>query len=112
MLEMPLHIWPNKVLKVRKHLDDYFNRRNIRPNVVVETDRFESADWICSSWLRLRYHSEILLPINHSTRPNLEYKKNSSDLCRKFISNYHKKVNTRTSTYIRTTMPKIIYMDF
>ena len=40
--DLPL-ILPNKNSQVRKHLDDYFNRRNIRPNVVVETDRFESA---------------------------------------------------------------------
>ncbi len=34
-------ILPNKNSQVRKHLDDYFNRRNIGPNVVVETDPFE-----------------------------------------------------------------------
>lgn len=39
---LPL-IMPNKNSQVRKHLDDYFNRRNEFPNIVVETDRFESA---------------------------------------------------------------------
>lgn len=39
---LPL-ILPTKGSQVRKHLDDYFNRMNIRPNVIMEVDRFEAA---------------------------------------------------------------------
>lgn len=40
--DLPL-ILPTKGSQVRKHLDDYFNRMNIRPNVIMEVDRFEAA---------------------------------------------------------------------
>lgn len=36
-------ILPTKGSQVRKHLDDYFNRMNIRPNIIMEVDRFEAA---------------------------------------------------------------------
>jgi len=39
---LPL-IMPNKNSQVRDHLDDYFNRMNQHPNIVLEADRFESA---------------------------------------------------------------------
>lgn len=39
---LPL-ILPSKGLQVRKHLDDYFMRMNIHPNIVIEADRFEAA---------------------------------------------------------------------
>ncbi|WP_436854634.1 LysR substrate-binding domain-containing protein [Staphylococcus caeli] len=39
---LPL-ILPTKGSQVRKHLDDYFNRMNIHPNIVIEADRFEAA---------------------------------------------------------------------
>ncbi|TDM07695.1 LysR family transcriptional regulator [Macrococcus lamae] len=39
---LPL-ILPNKQYQVRKHLDDYFTRLNVRPNIVMEIDRFEAA---------------------------------------------------------------------
>ncbi|EKU49008.1 LysR family transcriptional regulator [Staphylococcus massiliensis] len=39
---LPL-ILPNKQYRVRKHLNDYFKRLNIRANIVMEVDRFEAA---------------------------------------------------------------------
>ncbi|WP_436938087.1 LysR substrate-binding domain-containing protein [Staphylococcus xylosus] len=39
---LPL-ILPTKGSQVRKHLDDYFNRMNMHPNIVIEADRFEAA---------------------------------------------------------------------
>lgn len=39
---LPL-ILPTKAYQVRKHLDDYFMRMQIRPNIVVEVDCFASA---------------------------------------------------------------------
>lgn len=39
---LPL-IVPNKGSQVRKHLDDYCTRIGIHPNIIVESDRFETA---------------------------------------------------------------------
>ncbi|NWK83210.1 LysR family transcriptional regulator [Staphylococcus sp. GSSP0090] len=39
---LPL-ILPTKGSQVRKHLDDYFNRMNLHPNIIIEADRFEAA---------------------------------------------------------------------
>ncbi|MDK9865990.1 MULTISPECIES: LysR family transcriptional regulator [Staphylococcus] len=39
---LPL-ILPTKGSQVRKHLDDYFTRMNIHPNIIMEVDRFEAA---------------------------------------------------------------------
>lgn len=39
---LPL-ILPTKGSQVRKHLDDYFNRLNIHPNIIIEADRFEAS---------------------------------------------------------------------
>lgn len=40
--DLPL-ILPNDTFQVRKHLNDYFMRHNIRPHIVLEVDRFETA---------------------------------------------------------------------
>ncbi|KAA1038375.1 LysR family transcriptional regulator [Macrococcus equipercicus] len=40
--DLPL-ILPNQHYQVRKHLDDYFVRLDVRPNIVMEVDRFEAA---------------------------------------------------------------------
>ncbi|MGV3244667.1 LysR family transcriptional regulator [Staphylococcus sp. 11261D007BR] len=39
---LPL-IVPNRRYQVRKHIDDYFTRLNVRPNIVMEVERFEVA---------------------------------------------------------------------
>ncbi|ARJ50487.1 LysR family transcriptional regulator [Staphylococcus lutrae] len=40
--DLPL-IVPNQGYQVRKHIDDYFTRLEIPPNIIMEVDRFESA---------------------------------------------------------------------
>lgn len=40
--QLPL-ILPNESFQVRQHLNDYFNRHAIRPNIVMEVDRFDTA---------------------------------------------------------------------
>lgn len=40
--ELPL-IVPNERSQVRNHLNDYFQHLNMRPNIVMEVDRFETA---------------------------------------------------------------------
>lgn len=40
--DLPL-ILPKKGSQVRQHLDDYFKRMNLRPDIVLEVDRFEAA---------------------------------------------------------------------
>ncbi|EMH0154553.1 TPA: LysR family transcriptional regulator [Staphylococcus aureus] len=85
---LPL-ILPNKNSQVRKHLDDYFNRRNIRPNVVVETDRFESAVGFVHLGLGYAIIPRFYYQSFHTS--NLEYKKIRPNLGRKIYINYHKK---------------------
>ncbi|WP_251517779.1 MULTISPECIES: LysR family transcriptional regulator [Staphylococcus] len=36
-------IVPMKGSQVRKHIDEYFNRMNVHPNIVIEVSRFEAA---------------------------------------------------------------------
>lgn len=85
---LPL-ILPNKNSQVRKHLDDYFNRRNIRLNVVVETDRFESAVGFVHLGLGYAIIPRFYYQSFHTS--NLEYKKIRPNLGRKIYINYHKK---------------------
>lgn len=40
--DLPL-ILPKKGSQVRQHLDDYFKRVNLHPNIILEVDRFEAA---------------------------------------------------------------------
>lgn len=89
--DLPL-ILPNKNSQVRKHLDDYFNRRNIRPNVVVETDRFESA--VGFVHLGIGYAIIPRFYYQSFNTSNLEYKKMRPNLGRKIYINYHKNANT------------------
>ena len=88
--DLPL-ILPNKNSQVRKHLDDYFNRRNIRPNVVVETDRFESA--VGFVHLGIGYAIIPRFYYQSFNTSNLEYK-NAPKLRTKNYINYHKNANT------------------
>lgn len=39
---LPL-IVPNRGYQVRKHIDDYFTHLDVRPHIIMEVDRFESA---------------------------------------------------------------------
>ena len=87
MDELPL-ILPNKNSQVRKHLDDYFNRVGIRPNIIMESDRFESATNLVHLGIgyavipRFYYQS-------FNTR-NLDYIKIRPNLGRKIYINYLK----------------------
>ena len=86
--ELPL-ILPNKNSQVRKHLDDYFNRVGIHPNIIMESDRFESATNLVHLGIgyavipRFYYQS-------FNTR-NLDYIKIRPNLGRKIYINYLKK---------------------
>lgn len=106
---LPL-ILPNKNSQVRKHLDDYFNRRNIRPNVVVETDRFESAVGFVHLGLGYAIIPRFYYQSFHTS--NLEYKKIRPNLGRKIYINYHKNANTPNKYIHSYNNAKIIYMDF
>ncbi|BBD89277.1 LysR substrate binding domain protein [Staphylococcus caprae M23864:W1] len=85
---LPL-IMPNKNSQVRKHLDDYFNRRNEFPNIVVETDRFESA----TNFVHLNLGYAIVPRFYYQSyfAKNLDSIKIRPNLGRKIFINYLKK---------------------
>ncbi|MBO1198644.1 LysR family transcriptional regulator [Staphylococcus simiae] len=90
---LPL-ILPNKNSQVRKHLDDYFNRSNVRPNIIVETDRFESA--VSFVHLGLGYAIIPRFYYQSFNTDHLEYKKIRPNLGRTIYINYLKKRNHST----------------
>ncbi|MFW3583885.1 LysR substrate-binding domain-containing protein [Staphylococcus caprae] len=85
---LPL-IMPNKNSQVRKHLDDYFNRRNEFSNIVVETDRFESA----TNFVHLNLGYAIVPRFYYQSyfAKNLDSIKIRPNLGRKIFINYLKK---------------------
>lgn len=85
---LPL-IMPNKNSQVRKHLDDYFIRRNEFPNIVVETDRFESA----TNFVHLNLGYAIVPRFYYQSyfAKNLDSIKIRPNLGRKIFINYLKK---------------------
>lgn len=85
---LPL-IMPNKNSQVRKHLDDYFNRRNEFPNIVVETDRFEYA----TNFVHLNLGYAIVPRFYYQSyfAKNLDSIKIRPNLGRKIFINYLKK---------------------
>ncbi len=85
---LPL-IMPNKNSQVRKHLDNYFNRRNEFPNIVVETDRFESA----TNFVHLNLGYAIVPRFYYQSyfAKNLDSIKIRPNLGRKIFINYLKK---------------------
>ncbi len=89
--------------KILKHLDDYFNRRNIRPNV-AETDRFESAVGFVHLGLGYAIIPRFYYQSFHTS--NLEYK-NSSKLRPKIYITTIKTQTPEQVHIIRTTMPRL-----
>ncbi|MGT2398045.1 LysR family transcriptional regulator substrate-binding protein [Staphylococcus aureus] len=105
---MPL-ILPNKNSQVRKHLDDYFERRNIRPNVVVETDRFESAVGFVHLGLGYAIIPRFYYQSFHTS--NLEYKK-FVNLSAKYLYTIDQNASTPNKYIHSYNNAKIIYTDF
>lgn len=87
---------PNKNSQVRKHLDDYFNRRNEFPNIVVETDRFESA----TNFVHLNLGYAIVPRFYYQSyfAKNLDSIKIRPNLGRKIFINYLKNVNIQNKS--------------
>lgn len=86
--DLPL-ILPNDSFQVRKHLNDYFLRHNIRPHIVLEVDRFETALYYVHERVgyavipKIYYQSHNASHLNAITiRPNIS---------RTIYINYHKK---------------------
>ena len=87
---LPL-ILPNKSSQVRKHLDDYFNRMSIHPNIIMESDRFESA----TNFVHLGIGYAVIPRFYYQSfnTSNLDYIKIRPNLGRKIYINYLKKRN-------------------
>lgn len=86
--DLPL-ILPNDSFQVRKHLNDYFMRHNIRPQIVLEVDRFETALNYVHERIgfavipKIYYQSHAASSLNAITiQPNIH---------RTIYINYHKK---------------------
>ncbi|MCE4956411.1 LysR family transcriptional regulator [Macrococcoides caseolyticum] len=85
---LPL-ILPNDTFQVRKHLNDYFMRHEIRPQIVLEVDRFETA---------LNY---VHAGMGYAVIPKIYYQSNNAshlsaiaihpNISRTIYINYHKK---------------------
>lgn len=85
---LPL-ILPNNQYQVRKHLNDYFNYRNIRPNIVIEVDRFESA----CNYVRLNLGYAVIPQVYYRSNNTINLKSVhiTPNLKRMIYINFHKK---------------------
>ena len=91
---------------MRKHLDDYFNRMNIRPNVIMEVDRFEAAANFVHKGLGYAVIPQVYFQ-SFNTR-DLDVIHIKPNLGRTIYINYLQKKALGTSTFSYKPMYKLL----